>query len=292
MADPIDRQVATIVHSLKLQPDWKKKMANLAVENYDGPSPTALQEKRRRHARAYADGAYTDDEYKRRLAEIDHQIQQAISITPPDIEDAIKLFEDIPMLWNEATPEERRTLVKSLVELVYVDIQTKRVTAVKPTPAFRALFGVGIDVGPNVPIEIITPEHKSNDNVGVGGDGGESNSPSRESYPGYTTSLASSFISLGSPLLTEVEPGQSMFSFIALIDVRAVAPQYFGAQAQPIEERSSRTYSLFVRLRKLIQVRQLYFCHLFNEVGGNLSLQSCSAPALSNPRVPIWCRPL
>ncbi len=155
VADAIDRQVATIVHSLELQPDWKQKMAELAVASYDGPNPEELREKRRRIVRAYGDGGYTDQEYKIRLAEIDRQIEQTSVVTPPAIEDAVKLFDDIPMLWNEATTEERRTLVKSLVELVYVDIKTKHVTAIKPTPAFRALYGVGIKAGPDTPVKLM-----------------------------------------------------------------------------------------------------------------------------------------
>ena len=177
VADPIDRQVATIVHSLEIQPDWKKKMADLAMSNYNGPSPTTLQEKRRRLSRAYSDGAYSDEEYNRRLAEIDCQLQQANTVTAPAMEEAVELFSNIPMLWNEATQEERRMLVKSLVELVYVDLKTKHVTAVKPTPAFRAMFGTGIDVGPDVPIELQSLYKKSEDIGGDGGDGGESNSP-------------------------------------------------------------------------------------------------------------------
>ncbi|MFC2006038.1 hypothetical protein ACFLVG_03665 [Chloroflexota bacterium] len=71
-------------------------------------------------AKAYADGVFPNEEYKRRLAEIDNQLQQATTITAPAVEDAMNLFENIPMLWIEATPEERMILVKSLVELVYV----------------------------------------------------------------------------------------------------------------------------------------------------------------------------
>ncbi len=191
VAEVIDKQVAIIIHCLDLDPDWKKKMAELAVANYDGPSPTALQEKRRRLSRAYSDGAYTDEEYNRRLAEIDRQLQQASTITNPAIEEAVELFSDIPMLWNEATVEERKRLMNTLIEMVYVDLETKHVAALRPTPAFRALLGKAIETIPDAPVMLIPPEKQ--EWFGDGGDGGELNSPSKRSYPGYPTSLVSSF---------------------------------------------------------------------------------------------------
>ncbi len=190
VAEVIDKQVATIIHCLDLHPDWQQKMAELAVASYNGPSPAALQEKRRRLGRAYADGAYTDEEYNRRLAEIDCQLQQASTITNPAIEEAAKLFSDIPMLWGEATLEERRRLVNTLIEMVYVDLETKRITALKPTPSFGALLGKAIKTASDKPV-FLTPLNK--ESVGVGGDGGELNSPSKRSYPEYPTSLVSSF---------------------------------------------------------------------------------------------------
>ena len=109
-------------------------MAELAAANYDGPDPKELKEKRRRLGRAYADGAFTDEQYQRRLAEIDHHLDQACTVTPPTIEAAVELFTNIPMLWAEATPDERRQLVNPLVELVYVDLKTKLIAAFKPAP--------------------------------------------------------------------------------------------------------------------------------------------------------------
>ena len=56
MAEVIDKQIATIIHSLDIAPDWRQKMAKLASENHEGPSPDSLKEKRRRLIQAYADG--------------------------------------------------------------------------------------------------------------------------------------------------------------------------------------------------------------------------------------------
>jgi len=195
VAEVIDKQMATIIHSLGLHPKWRQRMAELAAANYDGPDPKELKEKRRRLGRAYADGAFTDEQYQRRLAEIDHHLDQACTVTPPTIEAAVELFTNIPMLWAEATPDERRQLINPLVELVYVDLETKLITAFKPAPAFRVLFGTGIEVAPNAPVLLLPSGRETREIVGDGGDGGESNSPSKRSCPGYTTGLVSSLIS-------------------------------------------------------------------------------------------------
>ena len=155
IAEVLDKQVATLVHSLQILPDWKRQMANIAATIYEGPSIESLQDKRRRIVRGYVDKGYPEQEYKMRLDEIDHQIAQTTVVAPPDIEEAVELFSDIPMLWSEATQEERQLLLRSLVETVYVDIKTKRVTALKLTPAFRMLYGVGINSGPDTPVKLM-----------------------------------------------------------------------------------------------------------------------------------------
>ena len=62
-ADVLDRQMATIVHSLGLRKDWRERMAKLACQGYEGPSVSDLIERRRRLSRAYADGGFGDGEY-------------------------------------------------------------------------------------------------------------------------------------------------------------------------------------------------------------------------------------
>ena len=210
MAEIIDKQVSTIMHCLELHPDWKQKMVKIAVANNDGPNPETLRDKRRRLGKAYTDGTFTDEEYNCRLAEIDRQLEQACVVTPPAIEEAVALFSDIPLLWNEATPDERKRLLGTLIETVYVDLKTKHVTAVKPTPAFKTLFRNGIDSTADVPIELLPIGEVTKDTGGDGGGGGGLNSPSRRRLPESATGLVSSFISPSQPLLTKVWPGQSI----------------------------------------------------------------------------------
>jgi len=50
-------------------------------------------------------------------------------------------FHDLrDILWAEAEPDERRRLVAPLIERVYVDIESRRIGAFTPSPAFRSLL--------------------------------------------------------------------------------------------------------------------------------------------------------
>jgi len=62
MAEPIDKQIATLIHFLEIAPDWRQRMAKLAVADREGPDPEVLIDKRRRLSRAYVEGAYSEEE--------------------------------------------------------------------------------------------------------------------------------------------------------------------------------------------------------------------------------------
>ena len=91
-------------------------MSQLAVEDSKGPDPRELQDKRRRLSVAFANGGFTYPQYYARLAEIDASLRLTESVGLPILEEAAQLFEDIPQLWREATPEERRKLISPLIE--------------------------------------------------------------------------------------------------------------------------------------------------------------------------------
>lgn len=56
---------------------------------------------------AYGDGAYTDEDYQRRIDEIDAKIASNIPVLMPSIDEAGNLIDDLPGMWREALPEER-----------------------------------------------------------------------------------------------------------------------------------------------------------------------------------------
>ncbi|MFQ6026960.1 MAG: recombinase family protein [Dehalococcoidia bacterium] len=140
MAHRVDGQMADVLTAVELKPQWREQMVQLTRSDPTGPDPKELKEKRRRLSRAYAEGAYSDTEYETKLAELDALLCLTRTLELPTLEEAAQLFADLPQLWKEATPEERRKLLSPLVERVYVDLESSMIGAIVPVPAFRRLL--------------------------------------------------------------------------------------------------------------------------------------------------------
>ncbi len=112
----------------------------ITIQGEEGPDPREIQEKRRRISRAYAEGAFTDGEFEQKLAEIDAMMSKTPVTDMPTLEEAAELFQNLPALWTEATPQERRQLLNPLIERVYVDMGSKLIGAITPVPAFRTVL--------------------------------------------------------------------------------------------------------------------------------------------------------
>jgi site-specific DNA recombinase len=165
MAVRVDAQLGAIWKSLEFAQDWRARMAELASANYDGPSPEELASQRRRLARAYADGGLSEAEYESRVAEIDHRVQRARKPSGPSFEEAAALFSDMPRLWEQAEMDERRRLIDPLIERVYLDIDSKRIGAIKPTPEFRILIDHALDPPDNPDVFLIPPGNADGTNI-------------------------------------------------------------------------------------------------------------------------------
>lgn len=181
MSDRVDEQIAEIFRSLELRADWRSRIAALA-QKADGPSMAELRDRRGRLARAYSDGGYTLAEYEARLAALDAEIAFAAGSEPVEADEVAHLLRDLPSLWAEATADERRRLITPFIERVYIDVESKRVSGIVPVPAFRALLETAMQKTADCSAVLFAPSDipQAREGVGVGGDGGELNSPSSE----------------------------------------------------------------------------------------------------------------
>jgi hypothetical protein len=139
-ASLVDEQVGAILTSVELESSWRARILELTTADDRGPSIEDLRAQRRRLGRAYTDGAFTDYEYKARLSEIDSRINAGLEVENPNLDEVAEILDNLDELGNEATPEEKTVLIAPLIERAYLDIRTKRIGAITPAPAFRALL--------------------------------------------------------------------------------------------------------------------------------------------------------
>ncbi len=158
MAAGVDEQLGAIWKSVQFSTDWRDRMAEILSAGYDGPSAEDLAENRRRIARAYADGGLNETEYEVRLAAIDKRARDVLRPSGPAFDEAAELFSDMPALWERAAPEERRRLVAPLIERVYLDIDSRRIGAITPTPEFKALIDHALEPTADPEVALIPPE--------------------------------------------------------------------------------------------------------------------------------------
>jgi len=140
MAKSLDEQIEVILTSVKFRPQWRDEMARLAIASTEGPSPKELNDKLRRVSKSYIAGGISDSQYEADISEINARLRLTENVELPTLEEAARLFGDIPQLWEEATPEERRKLISPIVEQVYVDMESSMIGAIVPAAGFRRLL--------------------------------------------------------------------------------------------------------------------------------------------------------
>ena len=179
LAERIDWQVAEIWRAVEFPADWRDRVATIASRPHEGPDVAALTEKRRRLARAYADGAFRDGEYAARVRNLDQQIRAAAEACAPSYEEAATLFADLPALWERADDAERRRLLRPLIERAYLDIDSGFIGGITPTPGFEILLEHALTRAESSRVVILTAE-ETRQNVGLV-ETGENRTPRPES---------------------------------------------------------------------------------------------------------------
>ncbi|MDO8491395.1 MAG: hypothetical protein Q7T04_05205, partial [Dehalococcoidia bacterium] len=102
-----------------------------------------VQERLRRMAKAYIDGLFPDEEYKRQKRLLEMELESLVVPQANAAEEAGKLIQDLPKLWAGANLSERRKLLLSMLDAVYVDAkEEKRIVGIKPKPPFMPVFQV------------------------------------------------------------------------------------------------------------------------------------------------------
>ena len=142
-----DEQMGKIVSAIVLPDAWMDRVL-AQVQLADEVKRVAQERKEteqrlKRLGQVYMDGLKTPEEYQREKRLLEDRLG---SLVVPGVDAAMeagKLLENLPSLWDQANLSERRKLLLSMLDGVYVDtIEEKTIVAIRPKPAFMPLFEV------------------------------------------------------------------------------------------------------------------------------------------------------
>jgi hypothetical protein len=141
----IDDQISKLVEAIELGPRWLEEVLYkislkdevVRVKN----ERQSVLEKLRRMGKAYVDGVFDDAEYQRQKKLLELKLESLVVPQANAAEEAGKLILDIPRLWGNASMTERRNILLTMLDAVYVDARkSKSIVAIKPKPPSKPVF--------------------------------------------------------------------------------------------------------------------------------------------------------
>jgi site-specific DNA recombinase len=142
-----DEQMGRIVSAIELGPRWQQQvLAIISVKDEVErvkEQRLRVKDKLKRLGKAFVDGVYDEKEYQRQRRQLELELDSLVVPEADAAEEAGKLIQQLPDLWEGATLGERRQLLLTMLDGVYVDSkEERRIVALKPKPAFKALFQI------------------------------------------------------------------------------------------------------------------------------------------------------
>ena len=147
-ADDLDAQVAAIVQSLKLTATWEQDVRKLLHEDQEGPDPETERKEIRVMMRMmrenYEHGLYQGEEFQywQKVNGLKEKLDLLSRVPETAIDKAARTLLNLRESWEWATKEERKMLVRSMIQEVGCDVSTKKIVWVKVNPDFEILFRI------------------------------------------------------------------------------------------------------------------------------------------------------
>jgi adenine/guanine phosphoribosyltransferase-like PRPP-binding protein len=143
----IDEQVDKLVCAIELGPQWLEEVLSIISLKDEvarvKKDRLAVIEKQRRLGKAFVDGLFPDEEYHRQKKLLEMELESLVVPAANAAEEAGNLIMNLKNLWAEANLEERRKLLLTMLDAVYVDTKkTKSIVAIRPKPPFKPVFQV------------------------------------------------------------------------------------------------------------------------------------------------------
>lgn len=145
-ADPAEEALGAFLRQLTLPPDWRERVLAMVQEQVRRPIHEIRLERERiegqleRLKRLFILGDIGEAEYRLERDRLKAQLDALDPPRMPDLARAAELLGDFGRIWDAATPEERRQIVRTLLAKVYLDADRGPVVAIEPKPEYAPLF--------------------------------------------------------------------------------------------------------------------------------------------------------
>ncbi len=142
-----NEQIGRIVSAIVLPEAWMDRVL-AQIQLADEVKRVAQERKNaelrlKRLAQVYLDGVMSEDEYRRQKRLLQDRLASLVVTGVDAAREAGTLLGELPALWESADLEERRRLLMTMLDAVYVDSgEEKAIVAIQPKPAFLPLFQV------------------------------------------------------------------------------------------------------------------------------------------------------
>ena len=171
-AEELDEQVAMLIKSLKLPPSWEEDVRRLLRDEKDGPDPEAERKEIRNTLRLmrnnYERGLYEDEEYQywQKVNALKEKLNLLTRIPESAIDRAARTLLNLRDSWEWATREERKMLVRMMIQEAGCDVGTKRMRWIKVNPDYEILFSLMDGLRPDVGRRYWIEEQGTDGNIG------------------------------------------------------------------------------------------------------------------------------
>jgi site-specific DNA recombinase len=165
LCQTIDNQLGQLIGAIELKPKWLEEvLAILSLKDETEriiKERQTVQEKLRRMAQTYIDGLFPENDYQYQRKLLEMHLESLVIPEVDAAKEAGELIYHLPALWQAANFSERRRLIISMLDAVYVDAkQIKSIVAIRPKPPFIPIFQVAVSKNDS-PIHIINEPLKS-----------------------------------------------------------------------------------------------------------------------------------
>jgi len=137
---------AALIQSLKLTATWEEDVRKLVHDERDGPDPETERKEIRTMLRLMRDnyerGMYEGEEYQywQKVNALKEKLELLNRIPEAAIDRAARTLLNLHDSWEWATREERKMLVRTMIQEAGCDVGTKRIVWVKVNPDYEILF--------------------------------------------------------------------------------------------------------------------------------------------------------